>query len=50
MNFTSKDDLFAYTSDEGYPDTGDHKGVCYGFQMVQDDNGKYELELFFNDQ
>ena len=33
MNFTSKDELFEYTSAENYTFPGGNLGVCYGFQI-----------------
>ena len=49
MPFESKDKLFEYTSADNYTFQDGNKGVCYGFQLAEDSNGGYTLELFFND-
>lgn len=47
-NFTSKDDLFSYTSADTYTYTTD--GVCYGFSIDQDSTGAWTTDIFMNDQ
>jgi hypothetical protein len=48
-NFTSTEELFAYTKADNYTFTPGLPGVCYGFQFSHDDENGYELELYFND-
>ena len=48
MNFTSKEELFAYTSAENYTFEGGNLGVCFGFSMQEDENG-WNLEMYFDD-
>ena len=46
--FTSKDELFDYTSAENYSYPGGNLPICYGFQYTQD-NDDWNLEIYMND-
>jgi len=48
-NFTSKEDLFSWTSAENYTFTDGLQGVCFGFQLDQDSNNAWNLQLYFSD-
>lgn len=48
--FTDKDELFDWISSDDYTYPDGNTGVCYGFQMEEDDDKGYTLTLFFNDQ
>ena len=39
-NFTSKDELFDYTSDKKYQNDTDLDGICFGFEMVQESDSQ----------
>ena len=48
-SFATKDDLFSYLQSPDLFKTDDHKGVCYGFELVKDGDKAYTANLFFND-
>ena len=48
-NFTSSDDLFAYTSRADYAvQNSNSPGICYGYEFVNN-NGAYSLKIYMND-
>ena len=48
--FTDKNELFDWIASDDYTYPGGNEGICYGFQLEEDDDGDYTLTLYFNDQ
>ena len=50
QTFTDKNELFDWIASDDYTYPQGNEGVCYGFQLEEDDDGDYTLTLYFNDQ
>ena len=48
--FADKNALFDWIASDDYTYPDGNEGICYGFQMEEDDDGGYTLTLYFNDQ
>ena len=47
--FDSEEELFSYTSAETYSYPDGNEPVCYGFNLVKNDNA-WNLTIYINDQ
>ena len=42
--------MFDYTKENDYTYPDGRPGICFGFEFTESEVGKYELDLFFDDQ
>ena len=51
-HFENKEQLFEYVSASDYMKSDEKKGVCYGFEMIQENSNEKEwtMKIFLNDQ
>jgi len=47
--FATKADLFSYVSNSQYLIGDDYPGVCFGFEINNQTESDYAMQLFFND-